>query len=107
VRRGQLAERVPGVERREQLAVLVLAPRLAGSRRQLGLAPLELRGALERLRRGEQRPHHLRPLVGALGGKYFARFRVDAVGERLHDRQCLCLFHVHHPLSAPATCAAR
>ena len=42
----------------------------------------------------------LNPLVGALGRKHFAVLRIDAVGQRLHDCQCLCLIHSHHPLSA-------
>ena len=51
VRGGELLQRAPRVERGEQLAVLVLRPRLAGLRRQLRLAPLEALDALERARR--------------------------------------------------------
>src|SRR3954462_12240553 len=37
----ELLQRAAGVERREQLAVLLLAPRLAGLRRHLQLSPVE------------------------------------------------------------------
>src|SRR5688500_16939218 len=99
VRRGELLQRAPGVERREQLAVLFLAPRLASLGRHLLPAPLEALDALERRSRFVQRPHHLRPLVSALRRKHLATFRIDAVRERPHDRQCLCLIHFVHLLS--------
>jgi len=86
-----------GVESREQLAVLVLAPRLAGLRRHLAAAPLEALDALERRGRLVQRPHHLRPLIRALRREHFAAFGIDAVRQRPHDRQCLCLIHFASP----------
>ena len=52
-----------------------------------------------------QRAHGLRPLVGALRREDFARFRIDAVRQRAHDCQCLCLIHsVHLPLYARCVC---
>src|SRR4051812_37679288 len=105
VRRGQLLQRAAGVEAGEQLAVFVLAPRLARLRRQLELSPLEALHALERRRRLVKRAHHQRTLVGALRRKHFTRLRIDAVRERAHDCQCLCLFHCVHLLSTETTCS--
>src|SRR5688572_26509676 len=78
VRRGQFLQRAPAVERREQLAVLFLAPRLAGLRRHLLTPPLEALDALERRRRFVQRPNDLRTLVGGLRCEHFAAFGIDA-----------------------------
>src|SRR3990170_5878009 len=76
VRRRQFLQRAAAVEGREQLAVLFLAPRLAGLRRHLLPAPLEALDALERRGRLVQRPNHLRPLVGALPREHLAALRI-------------------------------
>src|SRR5687768_13303504 len=75
VRRGELLKRAPGIEGGEELAVLVLAPRLPGLLRQLVLAALEPLDALQRGGRLVQRPHDLRPLVGAFRRKHLSAFR--------------------------------
>src|SRR5436190_24130430 len=67
VRAGELVQAPPRVEPREQLAVLVFRPGLAGLGRQLLLATLEALGFLQCLGRRVQRAHGLRALVGALG----------------------------------------
>src|SRR5687768_3204217 len=97
VRRGQLLQRAPGVECGQQLAVLFLAPGLAGLGRHLLPAPLEALDALERRGRLVQCPHDLRALVSALGREHFAALRIDPVRQRPHDRQCLCLIHFCSP----------
>src|SRR5919109_3182000 len=99
VRPRQLLQRATGVEGGEQLAVLLLGPRLAGLLRHLASAPLESLDALERRGRLVQRAHDLRALVGALGREHLPGFRIDAVRERAHDRQCCCVVHSLHPLS--------
>ena len=88
VRGREIRQSPARVERGEELAVLVLGPRLAGLRRQLLLAPLEALRLLQRLGRRIQRAYNRRALVDAVGGKHFARFRIDAVGERAHHAQC-------------------
>src|SRR5256712_3409603 len=104
VRRRQLLQCAAGVESGEQLAILFLRPGLAGLRRHLELAPLEALHALERGRGFVQRAHHERPLIGALRRKHFSRLRIDAVRERTHDNQCLCLFHFVHLPSTEIIC---
>src|SRR6266508_4868901 len=89
VRGGELLQCASRIERGEQLAVLVLRPRLAGLRRHLRLAALEALDALQRARSFVERAYHLRPLVCALRWKYFSAFRVHAVRERSHYCQCL------------------
>src|SRR5712664_3421447 len=105
VRGGELLQCASRIERGEQLAVFILRPRLAGLRRHLRLAALEALDALQRARSFIERAHHLRPLVDALGRKYFSRLRIDAVRQRSHYCQCLCLVHSYHPLSAPKAIA--
>src|SRR5258705_13470321 len=75
VRRRQLLQRAPRVEGGEELAILVLRPRLAGLGRHLRLAPLEALHALERGRGFVQRAHDERPLVGALRREHFPGLR--------------------------------
>src|SRR5436190_10376643 len=89
VRRCQLLQRAPGVEGREELAILVFGPGLAGLRRQLRFAPLEALHALQGGCSFVQRAYHERQLVGALRREDFPGFRIDAAVERAHDGQCL------------------
>src|SRR5258706_3049108 len=89
VRRCQLLQRAPCVERREELAILVFGPGLAGLRRHLELPPLEALHRLDGSCSFVQRAHHERPLVGAFRREDFPGFRIDAVRERAHDSQCL------------------
>src|ERR1044071_7968226 len=103
VRGGELLQRAAGIERGEELAVLVLGPGLAGLLRQLAFAPLEALDALERARRLVQRPHHLRPLIRTLRRKHFAALRIDSVGERPYYRQGLCCVHCVSPPDRKST----
>src|SRR5207248_993802 len=105
VRRRQLLQCAAGVERGEQLAIFVLRPGLAGLRRHLRLAPLEALHAFECRCGFVQRAHYERPLIRALRRKHFALLRIDAVRERAHDCQCLCLFHSVHLLSTETSCS--
>src|SRR5215218_2391221 len=97
VRRRELLQRAPSVERRQQLAILFLAPRLARLGGHLRPAPFEALDALQRARCLVQCPHYLRPLVGALRRKDFPALRIDAVRQRPHHLQCLCLVHSFTP----------
>src|SRR5581483_9985570 len=83
--RGEVLKRCTGVERREELAVLIFAPRLPRLGRHLRAPALE---ALDTLQSGcgfVEGPNDQGTLIGALGGKDFAGFRIDAIGEAAND----------------------
>src|SRR4051794_36945796 len=93
MRGRQFLQSSSAIERREKLAVLVFTPRLAGLGRHLRLAPVETLDALQRRRGLVERPHCQGPLIRALRRKHLAGFRIDTVGERTNDCECLCCIH--------------
>src|SRR5262249_27537354 len=82
----EVADGATLAERREEAAVLLLAPQLAGVARHPCARPgPSPRTLLERANRHEQCAHDGRRLVGAVHREHFTRERVDAVGERRND----------------------
>src|SRR5574341_1188687 len=97
----EFLQRAARVEGREQLAVFVLGPRLAGLARHLLTAAVEALDPLERRGRGVQRAHDLWPLVRRLGREDLPAFRVNPVSQTANDCECLGLVHRVAPLYLP------
>src|SRR5437762_2626402 len=96
MRRSEFLQRAAGIEGRQELTVLVLAPRLARLGGHLRLPALEALHALQGGRRFVQRSDYLRTLIGALWWEHFPGLRIDTVSEAAND--CKCLGLVHHDL---------
>ena len=86
VRLRQLRERPTVVERRQQLAVLVIAPGFAGVAICARAAHAPAARRFEHPQRAVQRAYDIRRLVRAVDCKQLAGERVDPAGESREDR---------------------